>query len=149
MKLQTKYLEEVDINEADTIYFKNGIPGFIEETKFVLLDLPDNPLFQILQSVKSQSVAFILTNPHQIYKNYAFEIDDNTVDSLGIESEHDVAILSIVTLGQSFEKSTLNLKAPIIINPNKKNGKQLILNIDELPTKAPIMPAKSADKGGN
>lgn len=148
MKLQTKYLGEVDINESDAINFINGIPGFIEETKFVLLDLPGNPLFQILQSIQSESVAFILTNPHQIYKDYAFELDDNTVNLLGIESEHDVAVLSIVTLGQSFEKSTLNLKAPIIINPNTKNGKQLILNTDDFATKAPIMPVKSADKGG-
>lgn len=128
MKIQTKYLAEVEINQGQIIDFSSGIPGFIEETKFVLLDLPGNLVFHILQSIKTPDVAFVVTNPYHFYQDYVFELDENVKGNLAINNEKDVTVFSIVTLKDPFETSTLNLKAPLIINPTSKCGKQYILN---------------------
>ncbi|PAV31018.1 flagellar assembly protein FliW [Virgibacillus profundi] len=140
MRIQTKYLGDLAIDESKIIQFPAGLPGFINETGFVLLDLPDNPVFQILQSVSSADTAFIVTNPYHIYRDYSFDLDNNLMESLEISNEKDVTVLTIVTLKKPFQTSTLNLKAPIIINPNSKLGKQYILNVDDYPTKASIAP---------
>ncbi|WP_156288317.1 flagellar assembly protein FliW [Oceanobacillus salinisoli] len=140
MKLQTKYLGEVEIDDRKIIDFPSGIPGFIEEKQFVLMDFPDNPVFQILQSVHSVNTAFIITNPYLIYKDYTVELDDNILETLEIQNEKQVAVFSIITLKDPFKASTLNLKAPIIINSEQMLGKQFILNKEEYPSKASIYP---------
>lgn len=141
MKIQTKYFGEIEIEQSKTIRFANGLPGFNTETEFVLLDMPDAPLFQVLQSVQTDHVAFITTSPHAFYQEYAFQLDDNTIDQLQIQSEKDVAVLTILTLKKPFEKSTINLKAPIIINHRTKLGKQYILTEDIYASTASIQPA--------
>lgn len=148
MKIQTKYVGEITINESTIIRFSKGIPGFIDETEFVMLELPGNPMFHMLQSIQTQDIAFILTDPYRFYKDYSFELDDSTLDLLAIKSENDVLVMSVVTLRQPFDQSTINLKAPIIINPNSKRGKQYILNMDEYPTKASITPEEKAELKG-
>ncbi|WP_068673076.1 flagellar assembly protein FliW [Oceanobacillus sp. Castelsardo] len=140
MKLQTKYLGEMEIEEQKQIYFANGIPGFPNEKQFVLLDVPDNPVFQILQSVESTYTAFFVINPFLLYKDYSFDLDENTIEILQINSEDEVVILSIVTLKDPFHSSTINLKAPIVINSNQMLGKQYILNQEAYPSKASIDP---------
>lgn len=145
MNIQTKYLGEVEINDAQLIHFPTGIPGFLEEKEFAFLDIPGNPVFQFLQSTKSAQLAFVVTNPYLFYKDYTFELDDPTLDTLHIKSESDVSVLSIVTVKDPFDSSTINLRAPLIINQKKQLGKQYILNMDDYPSKASMKTA--AEKG--
>lgn len=138
MKIETKYLGEVEINKEKIIRFSNGIPGFPNEKEFVLLDLSDNPVFQILQSVQTKYTAFFVINPFVFYKNYSFDLDDSILETLQINNDNEVIILSIVTLREPFQSSTINLKAPVVINSSKMLGKQYILNKEEYPSKAPM-----------
>ncbi|MBM7570243.1 flagellar assembly protein FliW [Aquibacillus albus] len=138
MNINTKYFGEISIKDEDVIHFPHGIPGFLDEKEFALLDLEDNPVFQVLQSISNVSLAFIVTNPYHFLKEYEFELDQNTMELLHIESEKDVVVLSIVSLKDPFEESTVNLQAPIIINNTKKRGKQYITNINEFSTKVAI-----------
>jgi len=138
MNIQTKYLGNIDVEEAKVIHFPGGLPGFIDETKFVLLDLPENEAFQILQSITSEHIAFIVTNPYHFYHEYEFELEANVLESLSINSEEDVLILTIVTLKDPFHMSTINLKAPIILNSAEMRGKQYILNISDYSAKSPL-----------
>ncbi|MEQ6388779.1 flagellar assembly protein FliW [Bacillaceae bacterium S4-13-58] len=135
MNIQTKYFGEIKINEEQMITFSQGLPGFHDQKEFVLLDLPDNPLFQILQSVTEEYVAFIVVNPYHFRKDYEFDLDDSLLDLLQIESEKDVAVFSILSLKDPFETSTMNLQAPVIINAHKKLGKQYITNNKDCSTK--------------
>lgn len=148
VNVQTKYLGDMEVADNRVIQFPSGLPGFIDETAFVLLELPDNPVFQILQSTGTPSIAFIVTNPYHFHQDYVVDLDDSIIDNLQIENETDVVIFSIVTLKDPFSTSTMNLKAPIIINSKNKRGKQYILNMDDYPSKATIAPStSSAGKG--
>ena len=147
MNIQTKYLGEIAIDERKIIHFLTGIPGFPNEKEFVLMDLPDTPIFQVLQSIKTPTVAFIVSNPYQIYPDYSIELDDNLIESLQIKEVKEVAVVAIVTLKQPFYISTLNLKAPIVINTSLGQGKQYILNTEAYSSKAPITP-QSVEREG-
>lgn len=148
MAVQTKYLGEIEVNDEQVIEFSSGLPGFVDELSFALIDFPGNPLFQILQSLSTPALAFIVTNPHHFYQDYEFKLDDQVVESLQITSEKDVLLRTIVTLKNPFQKSTLNLKAPLIINQTTRKGKQYIINTDDYTTKAPIVvPSTSMAKG--
>lgn len=146
--IQTKYVGEVTIDPSQCITFPAGLPGFAEETTFVLLNIPGNSVFQVLQSVTSPKIAFIVTDPYYFYKKYVFELDDNLLETLHITAEKDVVVFTIVTVEDPFEKSTLNLKAPLIIHSENRTGKQYILHEEEYPTKAPIRSGFSGEVKG-
>ncbi|RUL54186.1 flagellar assembly protein FliW [Lysinibacillus antri] len=128
MKIKTAYMDEITIDPANILIFEHGIPGFEEEKSFVLLPLEENSVFQILQSTNTENLAFVITSPYSIATNYNFTLDDATVNSLDIKSENEVAVFVIVSLKETLAQSTVNLKAPIVINITNKKAKQVILD---------------------
>jgi flagellar assembly factor FliW len=142
MKIKTRYHEEIEINQEEIVLFGNGIPGFQEDKEYVVLSLGNDSPFSILQAVKNEELGFVIVDPFSIYPKYEFDLDDSVVSQLQIEDKADILIFSIVTLGESLSKSTINLQAPIIINQKKKLGKQAILNTDNYHTKHSISTGK-------
>src|SRR5699024_2879582 len=126
--------KDEDIN----ITLSQGIPGIHVKREFAILELPGNEVFHILQSLNIPEIAFIITIPNHFRKDYSFNLDHNFLDRMSIEKPEDVAVFVIVTIREPFSKSTLNLKAPIIVHAEKKEGKQFILNTDQYATKTPI-----------
>ncbi|MCM3315507.1 flagellar assembly protein FliW [Rummeliibacillus stabekisii] len=131
MNILTAYLGEVEIESSQILHFEHGIPGFEDEKGFVLLPIEDNTAFHVLQSIKTAELAFIVTNPFDITTNYSFEIDEIITHSLQINDPREVAVLSIVSLKESIEQSTINLKAPIVWNTTNNKAKQVILNNED------------------
>lgn len=121
------------------IQFKKGIPGFENLKNFKILDLEDNKQFKILQSIEEKNISFVVTSPFEIYKEYVIDLNDEIIRELEIKNSEDVLVLSIITLGETLEKSTLNLKAPLIINIKNNLGRQLILQSEKYETKHPLM----------
>lgn len=128
MKIQTAYMGEIEINENQVIHFEHGLPGFENEKGFILLPIEENSFFQILQSIQTEHLAFIITSPFAVTPNYDFELDEATVHTLNIQNENEVAVFSIVSLKDTLVNSTVNLKAPIILNTTNRKAKQVILD---------------------
>ncbi|MED1672239.1 flagellar assembly protein FliW [Pallidibacillus thermolactis] len=148
MNIQTKYFNEITIEEKNIIHFEHGIPGFLEEKQFVLLPLTEDNVYYVLQSVQTSELAFVVTNPFLFFKDYDFNLDDATVEQLEIKDATDVAVYSILTLQDPFEKTTANLQAPIIINTKNNHAKQVILNDEKYTTKHPLFKASPASVKG-
>lgn len=138
MNIQTKYFNEVSINEKDILQFENGVPGFLEEKEFVLLPLTEDNVYFVLQSVQTVELAFVVTNPFLFFKDYDFKLDEAIVEQLNIKQSNDVAVYSILTLQDPFENTTANLQAPVIVNVKNNKAKQVILNDENYKTKHPL-----------
>ncbi|MER2170060.1 MAG: flagellar assembly protein FliW [Psychrobacillus psychrodurans] len=130
MKITTAYLGEVEINPSEIIQFEHGLPGFEEEKEFIQLPLSEESAFQALQSINTQDLAFIITTPYATVADYSFELDESVIKALDIQSNKEVAVFVIVSLKDTLESSTVNLKAPIILNTENKKAKQIILQED-------------------
>ncbi|AOU02500.1 flagellar assembly protein FliW [Bacillus velezensis] len=135
MIIKTKYHGEIRIDEGQIISFENGLPGFNEETQFVVLPLSEDSPFLALQSVKQEHIAFIVASPFIFFKGYEFDIDQATLELLHIEDIEDVEVMAILTLEEPFENTTANLKAPIIVNKKEMKAKQIILHDASYETK--------------
>ncbi|MGE7836033.1 flagellar assembly protein FliW [Viridibacillus arvi] len=131
MKIETKFLGSVEIEEESILTFEEGIPGFENSTKFVLLPLEKESPFVILQSIQQVEVGFVVAFPFLFKKDYAFDISKSDKKAIQVKSESDIITYSIVTLKDPFEDSTLNLLAPVLINIKEKLGKQIVLNDNE------------------
>ncbi|MFE4895586.1 flagellar assembly protein FliW [Peribacillus butanolivorans] len=127
MNRQTKFHGEIEIAQENIYTFESGIPGFLEEKQFCLLTLDDTPFF-VLQSIETKELAFIVTNPFEVFHDYEVKLTDEVLSSLNIETELEVITFVILTIQDPFNETTANLQAPIILNSSKKTGKQFIMN---------------------
>ena len=120
------------------VTFNKGIPGFETLRKFEIKDLDGNNRFKILQSEESE-ISFATVNPFDIYSEYEINLNEETIKELEVERPEDVLVLSIITLGKTLETSTMNLKAPVVINIENCLGKQFILQNERYETKHPLI----------
>ncbi|SDZ32899.1 flagellar assembly factor FliW [Proteiniborus ethanoligenes] len=136
MKLSTKHFGEIDIDEKKIINFIDGIPGFEEEKRFVIIDNPEDGVpFKWLQSLDETELAFVIINPFIFKQDYEFNIPDQTIEKLKIKEEKDVAVYSIVNIPEDITKMTANLLGPVIINIKEMLGKQIVLDDNRYKTK--------------
>lgn len=127
MKIDTKFLGQVEVEKEQFITFEEGIPGFPDEKQFVLIPFGENTPFIILQSTNTVQTGFVLAFPYLFKADYAFDLSDEDVEALSIEKQEDIITYAIVTLKDTLPNSTINLLAPIVINTKKQQGKQIIL----------------------
>lgn len=128
MKIETKFLGQVEIEEQDILFFEEGLPGFSTVRSFVLLPIDADAPLVLLQSIEQAAVGFVLAYPFAFKKDYAFDLSEDDREDLHIEREEDVLVYGIVTLNETLADSTINLLAPVIINLVKNRGKQIILS---------------------
>ena len=138
MIIKTKFLGEVEIREEDIIIFPDGILGFEDSRQFILLDIPENEFFKILQDVEREYVSFIVTDPFKFKEDYEMEVQDHELLKINIRKKEQIAMINIVTLSDVFEKSSMNLLAPIIMNTENRIGKQYVLSNVSYSTKHPL-----------
>jgi flagellar assembly factor FliW len=139
MLINTKFLGEVEIKETEILTFKQGLPGFPDKKRFILLAIDADMPLALLQSTEEAEISFVVAFPFAFKKDYAFDLSEEDKTQLQIENETDVLAYSIITLKETFQQSTLNLLAPIIINNRTKLGKQIVLQDGEqYPLRYPI-----------
>ena len=139
MLIQTKFLGEVEVQEADIYTFEHGLPGFPEYRKFTILPLDADLPIAFLQSIEEAEIGFVIGLPFAFKPDYAFDLSVEDKEGLQIDKPEDVLTYSILTLKETFADSTINLLAPVIINVTKKLGKQIVLHDNELyPLRHPI-----------
>lgn len=131
MLINTKHFGEIEVDEAKIITFKNGLPGFENVKKYIIIgeENAQSP-FNWLQSVDEPKLAFVIINPFIIVKNYEINLDNGALKELEIEKEEDVLVYSIVVVPEDINKMSMNLQAPLIINARNRKGMQLILDTD-------------------
>ena len=127
MLINTKFLGEVEIKESEILTFKQGLPGFPEYKQYILLSLNADLPLALLQSTEEATIGFVVAFPFAFKQDYAFDLSNEDKEDLQIEKEEEVLTYSIVTLHDTLLDSTINLLAPVIINVNKKLGKQIVL----------------------
>ncbi|WP_339298292.1 flagellar assembly protein FliW [Paenibacillus sp. FSL R5-0623] len=123
--IQTSIWGEIEVKEEDIFKFPKGLPGFEDKTEFTLIPWEDTP-FTYLQSIQEPGLSFLLVSPFVFMPSYSFELADIDKEELAIEDQ--VTVYTIVTIHSQANNSTMNLLAPIVLNPENRLGKQVILH---------------------
>lgn len=121
------------------VIFNKGIPGFEELKEYKLNKVESNQLFWELISIEENNIGFISISPFEIDDKYEIDISDSVIRELKINKAESVMILNILTLGSNLKNTTVNLKAPIIINIHNGLGKQIILEGEKYKIKTPLL----------
>ncbi|MDO8744551.1 MAG: flagellar assembly protein FliW [Candidatus Brocadiaceae bacterium] len=130
VNLSTNRFGNLIIEKENIITFEQGLLGFEELTQFAIVAVEECLPFEWLVSLEDPVVAFPILDPTLLFSDYKPSLTKDDLDLLDIKKEMDVEMVCIVTLGETPENVTLNLKGPILINMKNKMGKQIVLTED-------------------
>ncbi len=125
----TRQFGEVSYDSTNVITFPEGLVGFEELRNFVLIHEEESEPFRWLLSLEEPTIGFAVIDPRLVKPEYGTDIP------VSIENQD---LFTIVTLHKELRKSTLNLKGPILIHQETREGKQIILNAERFPVAHPL-----------
>lgn len=139
IKISTTRFGELEIPVASIITIVNGVIGFPQTTKYTLLEY--NPPFSWLQSVDVADLAFVVVNGAEFGEAYAFPLPVGDRD-IELREDDDVAVINLVSVRPDPTMTTVNLKAPIIVNLRSLRGRQIVLDDQRFPVRMPLWAPK-------
>lgn len=146
-KINTLRFGELEIEEQDVVRFADGIPAFEDEHEFVVLPYEEGTPYMFLQSLITPELAFLMTDPFVFFPEYSFELDDENMEKLAINSMDDVLVCTLISVPRSgVADMTTNLLAPVVINRHTMQARQIVLEKTQYTTKHRLFPEKKGDK---
>jgi len=123
--------------EADTseILFEEGIIGVPKARRFQLLEKPGSSI-RFLKCLDIEGFALPVVDPRVVDPAYKPSVSPRVTDALGLDSSGAVLLLAVATLDES--GAAANLRAPLLINVDRRLGIQLILDDPSLSLRAPV-----------
>lgn len=138
MEIKTKGMGIVKIESEQIITLDEGFYGFEEFHKFAVLD-SQQPPFIWIQSLEDENLAFIAIDPFIFRPDYELDIDNESLEVIGLTSPKDALVFSLVTIPKDGSPITANLQGPLIINKQNKKGIQAAVNNPKWKTKHDII----------
>ena len=131
MHLDTKYFGRVEYDGEDVLEFPSGLFGFESEKQFLLLPFSSsNGNMLCLQSVAGPSPAFILMNPFSLKPDYAPMLSPEELKLMGVSQSHELCYYVMCVAREPVGESTVNLRCPVVVNPDLHRAVQVILDTD-------------------
>ena len=138
MKINSSKLGEIEYNEDDLIILSSPLLGFPELNDFLLIADQKSYPFLWFQSVEDADICFILVETQNFFKDYNPNINKRELKVLAISNPDEMKIFSIVVVPDDPKLCTTNLRAPLVVNFEKKLAKQIILDDDTYQIKTPL-----------
>lgn len=138
MVIQTSRFGQVSLKTEDILTFSEGILGFADLRQFVLLDDPSDEIFAWLQSCESAQIAFPVLEPELFSDTYKVNLTKSDLEGVKLSDQTKARYFSIITIPDDPTQMTANLKAPIVINVEKRLARQCVLQDNNLAIREPI-----------
>lgn len=149
MKADTRLFGGIDIEEDKIITLENGMIGLPEYRNFALIfdEEKDRKASSImwLQSMDDPQTAFPVMQPNAVKPDYNPVVSDEILSPLGEMTGENTYVLVTLTACADVKETSVNLKAPIVINTDTRKGCQIIVE-DDYPVKFKIYDAIQAAK---
>ena len=151
MKVTTKIFGEIEVDDEKVITFENGIIGFPDLKRFVLIhdeEQGTNAGIRFLQSIEEPAFAMPVMDPLMVKPDYDPEVNDELLASAGTVTEDNILVLVTVSVPSDLTKMSVNLQGPFVINVEEHKACQVIVEGHEYPVKFPIYDILQARKAG-
>jgi flagellar assembly factor FliW len=128
MHIRTTRFGPLEIEADDVIHFPAGLLGLEDCRPWVLLADAQNDALGWLQSTTRPEMALAVVSPRRFVPDYQFRVFRSELNSLELGDVKSAQVLVIV--GKNEHTITLNLKAPVVINLERRLGRQVVANGD-------------------
>lgn len=130
MEINTTRFGQVEVRSDDILHFPEGLLGLAECRDWILLSDAQNDALAWMQSVDRPEVALAVVSPRRFVPDFQMRVARRELEPLELQQVHAAEVLVVV--GKTGHSVTLNLKAPLVINLDRRLGRQVITN-GELP----------------
>ncbi len=128
MQINTSRFGPVVVHEEDILYFPSGLLGLEDCQQWLLLGDGHSDAVAWLQSIQRPQVAMAVVTPRRFVPDFRMRVARAELEPLHLTDLSAAEVLVIV--GRTDRSITLNLKAPLVINPARGTGRQVITNGD-------------------
>jgi flagellar assembly factor FliW len=126
MEIHSSRFGTLHLDSDDVLRFPAGLLGLEHCREWVLLDDGQNDAVAWLQSVECPEVALAVVSPRRFVPDYRIRVARPEIEPLDFDDVRSAEVLVIV--GRTDRAVTLNLKAPLLVNPARRLGRQVITN---------------------
>ncbi len=105
--------------DDQVIEFAEGLIGLPRLKRAALVESDEYAPFCWLASLDDENIRFVVVDPCAVYPGYETESADDTED--------EFSFLAIVKVNSDWQKTTVNLRAPIFVDKKTRRGGQVIL----------------------
>lgn len=130
MQLSTSRFGTVEFEIEDILHFPQGLVGFEDSRHWILLADADNEALGWLQSMHRQDLALPVISPRRFVPGFQVHVAKKQLAPLELTQFDQAFVLSVVS--KSGNELTVNLRAPLIVNLDRRLGRQVI-TLDEQP----------------
>lgn len=115
--------------------FPEGIYGFEDVRKFILLQEDESRVIWSLQAAERPCPSLIVVDPFLVAPGYSPKVPAGDLRALGEPPASGLCFLAVAVLRRDLAESVVNLKSPIVINPRTRTGRQVILEDSDYPVR--------------
>ena len=129
MTIETDY-GTVEYSPEDLIVFTDGLFGFPKLTRYLLLRINEeegDDSILLMLSVEDPNVVFVLINPFFLCPDYSPVLTPEELACLDVTDSGELSYYAICVVKNDYLENTVNLKCPLVINPQTRHGIQVIL----------------------
>jgi flagellar assembly factor FliW len=130
MQIETRHFGPVDIDMDDILLFPHGLIALEDCRHWTLLADAENPSLAWLQCITQPEMALPVVSPRLFAPDYQVRVTRGQLAPLELSQFDQAYVLAVVSRGD--DELTLNLKAPLIVNLDRRIGRQVITT-DEQP----------------
>jgi flagellar assembly factor FliW len=145
MLINTSRFGSVEIEPDDILLFSQGVFAWESHRHWVLLADADNAGIAWLQSLSDPQVALPLVSPRRFVPGYQVRLARSQLTPLELAALDHAFVLTVLSKNQGYV--TVNLRSPVIINLDRRIGRQVIVS-DEQPLQmrlpAPAVPLRKS-----
>jgi flagellar assembly factor FliW len=135
-RLQTPF-GTFEISGDQVVTFPSGLPGFEECRRFVVVSASEIAPMQCLHAVEGPATSFLVVDPRQVLPQYRAVLTQTDLMRLGVQEQAALLWLAIVSIDAEGE-AYVNLRAPIVINPERMLGYQVMPHNSLYPLRHPL-----------
>lgn len=147
VRIQSHQFGEIEVVQDELLLFQEGLVGFSHLKTFALLESSEVHPFVWLQSIEDPSVAFVIIDPLLVVPDYQVQVHPEDLEGLELADPADAKVLAIVVVPSDPQLATMNLKGPLVINPNSRRGKQIVLADPGYSTQHPLWHQTARQEG--
>lgn len=137
MNIVTTRFGLVQVSESELIRIPEGLLGFRNFSQYIQIPDPEVVGLSWLQSVAASELAFALIAPPLAICDYRVEL--RPADRAALELDDDRSALIYVILNRGDEGGlTANLQGPLVFNPVRRIGRQMVLTSSRYPVRFPL-----------
>ena len=129
----------LSVEPQDELIFESGLIGLEHCRRWVVLTDTRNRSLGWLQSIDEGHVALGVVSPRRFVPDYQLRVHRSDLHTLELTTARDAEVVVIASRRASGDATglTLNLRAPLVINVERRRGCQVIAK-DDLPVQFPL-----------